>query len=58
MPYLFFLSALEIAPLLGHMAKIHGVHRNFELSDDVVLGEAIKVIQERSLTSVQCAESL
>lgn len=42
--YLFFLSALEVPPFLGHMTEIHFIHGHLHVSDGIVLGEAIEVV--------------
>lgn len=42
--YLFFLSTLEVPPLLGHVTKVDFIHGYFYISDGIVFGEAVKVV--------------
>lgn len=43
-PYLLLLSALQIPPLFRYMAEVHLIHGHLDVTDGVVLGEAVKVV--------------
>lgn len=42
--YLLLFPALQVSPLLNGLAEVHCVHRHLYLSNDVMFGEAVKVI--------------
>lgn len=42
--HLLLLTTLQVPPLLDGLAQVHGVHGHLHLTDDVVLGESIKVV--------------
>lgn len=43
-PYLLLICAVQVSPLLNWLCQVKGVHGYFNLSNDIVFGEAIKVI--------------
>lgn len=42
--YLFLIRAVQVSPLLDWFGQVKRVHGYFNLPDDIVFGEAIKVI--------------
>lgn len=42
--HLFLICAVQVPPFLNWLGKVKGVHGYFNLADDVVFGEAIKVV--------------
>lgn len=42
--HLFLICTVQVPPFLNWLGKVKGVHGYFNLADDVVLGEAIKVV--------------
>lgn len=57
---LFFLSTLQVSPLLQRLAQIHAVHGDLYLTDHVVFGETVKVknLQHQSLSTQLCIRDL
>lgn len=40
----FLLRGLDVAPLLNRLGQVHAIHCDFDFTDLIVLGEAIKVV--------------
>lgn len=57
---LFLLSALQVSPLVQRLAQVHAVHGDLYLTDHVVFGETVKVInlQHQSLPTQLCIRDL
>lgn len=44
LPHLFLISTVEVSPLLNWLSQVQGVHGYFDLSDHIVFGESIEVV--------------
>lgn len=42
--HLFLICTVQVPPLLDWLGKVKGVHGDFDLANDVMFGEAIKVV--------------
>ena len=42
--HLLLLGALDVPPLLRHVAEVHLVHGHLDVADGIVLGKAVKVV--------------